>query len=78
MSLARCTAALNLWTDRFSFVTILFIKNSVVSEAPLPQGYLAVLARYVGTRPRLSFTLMIRTDFTVFPAYCLTHSLSTN
>ena len=43
MSLARCTAALNLWTDRFSFVTTLFVTNSVGSEAPLPQGYLAVL-----------------------------------
>jgi len=28
--------------------------------------------------PRPSLTMMFRTDFTVFPTYCLTHSLSAN
>jgi hypothetical protein len=39
------TNPLNLWTDRFSFVTILFVKNSVASEAPLHKGYPGALAR---------------------------------
>jgi len=47
----KCTAPLNLWTDRFPFVTILlFVKNSLASEAPLLKGYLAALARYSVTR----------------------------
>jgi hypothetical protein len=31
-------ATLNLWTDRFSFVTILFVNSSVASEALVPKG----------------------------------------
>jgi hypothetical protein len=45
-----CTAPLYLWTDRFSFVTIFFVKNSVAPEALLPQGYLVALASYSVTR----------------------------
>ena len=40
-----CSAPLNLWTGRFSFVTILFVKNSVASEAPLLKGHPGALAR---------------------------------
>jgi hypothetical protein len=35
----NCTDPLNLWTDRFSFVTSLLVKDSVVSEVPFPKGY---------------------------------------
>jgi hypothetical protein len=69
-----CTAPLNLWTDCFSFVTSLFIKNSVASEAPLPKGYLVALARYSVTRSTLVSYTIIWTDFTVFPAFFQTHS----
>jgi hypothetical protein len=41
-----CTAPLNLWTDYFSFVTGLFVEDSVASEAPLPKRYLVALARF--------------------------------
>jgi hypothetical protein len=40
-----CRAPLKLRTDRFSFVTNLFIKNSVASEAPLLKGHPGALAR---------------------------------
>jgi hypothetical protein len=38
-------APLNLRADRFSFVTILFVKDSVASEAPLLKGHPGALAR---------------------------------
>jgi hypothetical protein len=40
-----CTAPLNLRTDGFSFVIILFVKNSVASEAQLLKGHPGALAR---------------------------------
>lgn len=45
-----CTASLNLWTDRFSLVAILSVKNSAASEAPLLKGNLVALACYSVTR----------------------------
>jgi hypothetical protein len=43
-----CSAPLNLWTGRFSFVTIHFVKNSVASEALLLKGDPCALARDSG------------------------------
>ena len=41
----HCTAPLNFWTGRFSFVVILFVENSVAFEIPLPKGHPGALAR---------------------------------
>ena len=76
-----CTAPLNLWTDCFPFVIILFVKNSVASEAPLLiKEYLAVLARYSLTR----FTAVSHPDHLdrfhcvsgIFPGAILVYKLS--
>jgi hypothetical protein len=51
LSAKYCTVPLNLWTDQFSFVTSLFVKTSVASEAPLPKGSRLLLFDDVHGRP---------------------------
>src|SRR4029077_2384207 len=61
----KCPVRLNLRTDRFPFVTILFTTWQP-SPVILVQG------------PRPSPTPIIWTDFTVFPEYVLAQSFFTN